>query len=457
VIYLTVIFKFPIYNVDNFYLIRGESMQMGELTDFFHSPMETWLFQILIILFPMLLFQSYFRKKIRSNNQRNWVLGILCGISIILCMSEPVSINNGYILDFRYIPLTLAFLYGGFRIGLILSVMILVYRVFLLGFDGFYFVFIVNSVLTLIFYFTLRHYKNYPYKVKLTYAVGLLTFTIFMFALGTQSLNNFSELSTSLGMWGLFFLLNIITMFSTIYINESLREMEIIHYEVSEFEKLHLISQFSISIAQHVQQPIQSIQGTLENLKNAETITGQMRFEISSSLKELSNANQIIDDYLVLARDDEKEYRLLNIHEEFEYVLKCIQTYALIHQVELNYIPSFEKELYVKGNRSQFQQALLNFMKNGIEAIKQNGKLEVAIHEMLESIYIVIEDNGKGMTKEQLNRLGNPLKSHKENGTGLGTMIAYNIIHSMSGKIDVQSETGKGTTFSIILPKAKKA
>ncbi|MHC0036194.1 ATP-binding protein [Pseudoneobacillus sp. C159] len=432
-------------------------MQVGEMTDFFHSPIETWLFQILIILFPMLLFQSYFRKKIRSNNQRNWVFGILCGISIILCMSEPVSINNGYILDFRYIPLILAFLYSSFQIGIILSVMILAYRFYLLGFDGFYFVFIVNSVLALIFHFTLRHYKSYPYKEKITYALSLLTFTIFIFALGTQSLNRFSELSTSLRMWGVFFLLNIITLFTTLYINESLREMEMIHYEVSEFEKLHLISQFSISIAQQVQQPIIAVQETLENLKNVETITGQMRYEIQTGIKELTNANKIIDEYLVLARDDEKEYRLLNIHEEFEYVLKCIQTYALIHQVELNYIPSFEKELYVKGNRSHFQQAILNFIKNGIESIKQNGKLEIAIHEMLESIFIVIEDNGKGMTKEQVNLLGNPLRSRKENGTGLGTMIAYNIIHSMSGKIDVQSETGKGTTFSIILPKAKKA
>jgi two-component system, sporulation sensor kinase B len=405
----------------------------------------------------MLLFQSYFRKKIQSSNQRNWVLGILCGLSILLCMSAPVSINNGYILDFRYIPLILAFLYGGFRIGITLSVMILGYRLYLLGMDGFYFVLAVNILLATIIYFTHHHYNNYSYKVKVAYSFGLITLTIFTFAIGSQSLNNFSELSTSLGLWGSFLLLNIMTMFMTIYINESLREMELIHYEVSEFEKMHLISQFSVSIAQQVQQPITRVQETLEMLKESDVLTNQIRYELLSGLDELAAANNILKDYLVLASDGEKEHRLLNIHEEMEHILKCVHTYALIHQVELTYIPSFEKDLYIKGNRSQFQQALLNFIKNGIEAIKQDGKLEIAIHEMLESIYFVIEDNGKGMNKEQLNRLGSPLKSHKENGTGLGTMIAYNIIHSMSGKIDVSSEKGKGTTFSIILPKAKKA
>jgi two-component system, sporulation sensor kinase B len=437
-------------------MIRGENLIFGVVSKSVDFPIELWFFQILIILFPMLLFQSYFRKKIRSINQRNWVLGLLCGISILLCMSAPISINNGYILDFRYIPLILAFLYGGYRIGLVLAIMILGYRLYLLGFDGFYFVSIVNAILLLIFYFTLKNYKNYSYKVKLAYSLGILAFTIFIFAIGSQSLNHFTELSTGLGLWGSFLLLNMITLFTTIYINESLREMELIHYEVSEFEKMHLISQFSISIAQQVQEPIAKVQKMLDSLSNDDSITIQNRFHLKNGLEELASAHKILSDYLVLASDTEKEYHILNVHEEFHHVLQCIQTYALIHQVELNYHPSFDKDLYVKGNRSQFHQALLNFMKNGIEAIKQNGKLEIAIHEMLESIYIVIEDNGKGMSKEQLNWLGNPLKSHKENGTGLGTMIAYNIIHSMSGKIDVSSEKGKGTTFSIILPKAKK-
>lgn len=218
---------------------------------------------------------------------------------------------------------------------------------------------------------------------------------------------------------------------------------------------MHLVSQFSISISQQVQHPLSKVQDTLESIKIDENLSNCGKYHLEDGIRELADAKRFLNDYLLLASNTENDDSLLNIHKEFEDILKCINAYALIHQVQITFIPSIEKELYIKGNRGQLRQALLNFIKNDIEAINQNGKMEIAIHEMLESIYIVIEDNGKGMSKEQLNWLGNPLKSYKENGTGLGTMIAYNIIHSMSGKIDVSSEKGKGTTFSIILPKAK--
>ncbi|WP_442598034.1 ATP-binding protein [Neobacillus sp. D3-1R] len=431
-------------------------MIFGNVSDSFNFPIELWLFQVLIILFPMLLFQSYFRKKIQTTKHRNVVLGFLCGISILLCMSAPVSISESYILDFRYIPLILVFLYGSYRMGLILSVMIIAYRLVIIGIDGVYLILFVNMALLTILYFTQHMYKNYAYKGKVAFSVGLLAVTIIIFAIGTHSLTNFSTMSTGINMWVIFLTLNMITMFTSIYIIESLNEMEIIHYEVSEFEKMHLVSQFSISIAQQIQQPISNMHKTLETIQNSDTFTSEHRFEIKNILEEMTVANKVLNDYLLLASDSEKEYRLLNIHEEFDQVLQSIHSYAQMHHVELKYIPSFEKDLYIKGNRAQFQQAILNFIKNGIEAIKPYGVIEIAIHEMLESIFIVIEDNGVGMNKEQINRLGNPMKSLKENGTGLGTMIAYNIIHSMSGKIDVSSKKGKGTTFSIILPKAKR-
>lgn len=431
-------------------------MNFGNISVSINFPIELWLFQVLIILFPMLLFQSYFRKKIQTTKLRNWVLGILCGISILLCMSAPVSISESYILDFRYIPLILAFLYGSYRIGLILSILIIGNRLLVIGVDGVYFVLFVKVCLLTILYFTHHKYKNFSYKGKVAYGVGLLAFTIVIFAIGTHSLTNFTKLNTGIGMWGIFLILNMITMFTTIYINESLKEMELIHYEVSEFEKMHLVSQFSISIAQQVQQPIAKVKGLLETIQYTDTLTNQNHFDIKYALEEIASANKVVSDYLELASDSEKEYRLLNIHEEFDHVLQSIQSYAQMHQVELKYIPSVEQDLFIKGNRTQFHQALLNFIKNGIEAIKPNGVIEIAIHEMLESIFIVIEDNGTGMSKEQIKRLGYPVKSQKENGTGLGTMLAYNIIHSMSGKIDVSSKKGKGTTFSIILPKAKR-
>ena len=107
----------------------------------------------------------------------------------------------------------------------------------------------------------------------------------------------------------------------------------------------------------------------------------------------------------------------------------------------------------MKSKDNKTLAPLLNLIKNGIEATKEDGVVEVAIHEMLDSIYILIEDNGKGMANNEVRTIGGPIQSQKKNGTGLGTLVAFNILKSMSGKIEVSSQVGRGTTFSIILPK----
>ena len=81
-----------------------------------------------------------------------------------------------------------------------------------------------------------------------------------------------------------------------------------------------------------------------------------------------------------------------------------------------------------------------------------NGELQ--IHQIYSDgmIKIEIQDQGKGMSQEQINRLGEPYFTTKEKGTGLGMMVSYSIIKGMNGTIDVTSVHGKGTRFTLKLP-----
>lgn len=114
-----------------------------------------------------------------------------------------------------------------------------------------------------------------------------------------------------------------------------------------------------------------------------------------------------------------------------------------------------EPDLYIIGDRQRLRQSIINIAKNGIEAMgEQGGFLKLTVSKQKSNVILRISDTGTGMTEEQIRRLGTPYFSTKEKGTGLGTMVAFNIIKNMTGKVVIHSELGKGTDFKLIFPKA---
>ncbi|MCS0543519.1 ATP-binding protein, partial [Aeromonas veronii] len=125
------------------------------------------------------------------------------------------------------------------------------------------------------------------------------------------------------------------------------------------------------------------------------------------------------------------------------------------------YIQSFEVEtfiedsLYINGNKDEIKQVLINIIKNAIEAIGNDGLLQINAFANDQDIIVKITDNGPGMTKEQLSKIGTPFYSTKDKGTGVGLTICFQIIDQLKGSIDVESTVGKGTSFLIKLPTSK--
>ena len=111
-----------------------------------------------------------------------------------------------------------------------------------------------------------------------------------------------------------------------------------------------------------------------------------------------------------------------------------------------------DHKLHIFGESRELRQSLINIIKNGIEAMEPEGKLIIHLKKAKENAVIIIKDTGKGMTTEQIEKLGTPYYSTKDKGTGLGTMVSFSIIKAMKGKIEVDSEVGKGTSFSISIP-----
>ncbi|OBZ08774.1 hypothetical protein A7975_26940 [Bacillus sp. FJAT-26390] len=233
------------------------------------------------------------------------------------------------------------------------------------------------------------------------------------------------------------------------------KQMEIFNLELQRSEKMDIISQLAASVAHEVRNPLQVTRGFLQIIGEKASNEKDKTFMLLA-IEELDRAAEIITDFLTFAKPQLEHSTILNIGEELQQIEGILVPLATMQggiiTVEL------ESELYVRGNSSKFKQALINIIKNSIEAFGQNGAIHIRAyeHESTNKVIIHIKDNGEGMNEADLKRLGEPYYSKKTKGTGLGLMVTFRIIEVMNGTLHFSSEKGVGTEATIEFPLEKK-
>jgi two-component system NtrC family sensor kinase len=140
---------------------------------------------------------------------------------------------------------------------------------------------------------------------------------------------------------------------------------------------------------------------------------------------------------------------------------ECLERAISIAWNELKYKVTLEKDLgdlpTVNCYPQQLGQVFLNFLVNAAHAIEQQGVIRVTTRAEDNYVTIAVSDSGCGIAEENMDRIFEPFFTTKEvgTGTGLGLAISYEIVQRHNGTIDVASEVGKGTTFTVHLPIGK--
>lgn len=413
-----------------------------------------WLLQMVCILFPMLLYQSFFRKKFGQKKIQKQILGVLCGLSIVVCMTFPLTFGNNFRLDFRFIPLTISFFYGGFTTGLILTAIMMIYR-FLLGGPGMYIEGLGIPLFTLlIFAIILPRYGNWKQSKQIFFSYLCIALAILFFIFEAKIFGNYVVTRHEILLWIIFCISNYITFWMVLYLQTSLREMEEMGTKVIQFEKNHAVNHLLIYISQQIFTPILSAQGFMKSLKQDAELTPGQTYYLTQALNELNQAENSLKDYMVIMDPQQNQHASVELTQMMQETVQMITPFAALHNVELQFLSTAENDLSLK-DYSLLRFALLNIIKNGVEACAPGGRVDVFLHELIDQFYIIIEDNGPGLSSDVLSHIGKPLHSGKENGTGLGIAAAYKITESLGGKVEVESKKGIGTTFSLYFPKKK--
>ena len=134
-----------------------------------------------------------------------------------------------------------------------------------------------------------------------------------------------------------------------------------------------------------------------------------------------------------------------------EHIIVLAETHAVMHNVRI-FIHHEPNLPAVMCEENQLKQVFLNLLKNAIEAMPDGGEVHVSVRREEDTVVISFRDQGCGIPEDRLARLGEPFYTTKENGTGLGLMVSYRIIHNHGGTISVTSQLHQGSTFEVRLP-----
>jgi signal transduction histidine kinase len=247
-------------------------------------------------------------------------------------------------------------------------------------------------------------------------------------------------------------------------------ELNIAHQELSTYvqqlkesqeqliqaEKLTSLGQMAASIAHEINNPLAGVLVYTKLLSKKLTDDTARKEEsldhLSKMESEVSRCSRIIRNFLDFARQTEPMLRLVDINQVIELVLAMVGHQAKLQKVEVvkEFSPSLPK---VTADFDQLQQIFTNLILNAIQAMPDGGRLTIRSSAVDGEVRIDVQDTGCGISKENMGKLFTPFFTTKAKGkgVGLGLAVVHGIIERHKGRIKVQSEVGKGTTFSVYL------
>jgi two-component system, sporulation sensor kinase B len=419
------------------------------------QSMKELLLNTLIIFICILCYQVFWLDREGKDERNELLIMLLAAVSVVLCMTFPLrTLSGGYIYDLRFVPTILCFLYGGYRSLIFVSLTYLVYR-FYLGGAGFYPATLQYVLLIFIIVCLHFRYPNLLKKRKMMAGIVLtfLASVIFVVVLTSHQIINKHIIEHSLIQFViLYVVINLLTMWASLYLIRVLLEKKELKKESNRSEKMYVLSELAASVAHEIRNPLTVVHGFMQLFSQNQIPENKRQEYAAIMLTELDRAQSIITDYLSFAKPEAEGQERVDIQELIKQVTNIMSPLAALNNVEIYSSLSIRESAYLTANISKIKQCLINIVKNGIEAMEIGGTLRINANERNGQLIIDIIDTGSGMTPEEVNRIGFPFYSTKEKGTGLGTMVCYSIVKGLNGKINVKSEKGKGTCFSIILP-----
>ncbi|MDO8462192.1 MAG: ATP-binding protein [Deltaproteobacteria bacterium] len=243
---------------------------------------------------------------------------------------------------------------------------------------------------------------------------------------------------------------------SVVHHYRDVTEEKVLQQKLMQSEKMVAIGMLAGGVAHEINNPLGGIlaftQLAMKEIDEGHRVHGDLKEIEGAALR----CKKIVENLLNFSRQTKDSDRSsFDLPQAIEKILPLfrLKLKSMGIDVETNYDQSLP---LISGNESRLQQVILNLLTNASQSMPEGGKITLRVRrsETNGSVKLVVKDSGRGIRKEHLSRIFDPYFTTKAvgEGTGLGLSISYSIIAEHGGRIEAQSEWGKGSQFTVTLP-----
>ena len=247
---------------------------------------------------------------------------------------------------------------------------------------------------------------------------------------------------------------------------EDRTEIHKMEEKMKQSEQLAAVGKFSAGLAHEIRNPLASLSGSIQVLKETLVTDEDQQQLMNIVLKETERVNNIVTDFLSYAQPRKSKSTVIDLTQ-------LLQDIVILMKNSNEYDPSINIQLVappdhiiIQSEEAQIKQMIWNLCINGIQAMDKSGNLTMTLrkvegyqHKKFQTdrrgVVIIVEDQGRGISPEEQESIFDPFFTTREEGVGLGLPTVKQIIERFAGYIGVESELGRGTCFDIFLPQER--
>jgi len=237
-----------------------------------------------------------------------------------------------------------------------------------------------------------------------------------------------------------------------IFIAKDITERKKLEYQAFQAEKLAALGLLSAGMAHEINNPLLVISGR-SSLLMEENLSQKIKDDLSLINSQAERIHKLVDRILKFSQKTKPAFGPVDVNEAIEFILPFAQ-YSNLPNVKVEIDKDFEKDIRpVKADLHQLQEVFLNLIINAYQSMPEGGIIKITTSSLNNLFALIrIKDTGIGIPADHLKDVFMPFFTMRKDGKGLGLSICHNIIKNHNGSIELDSQLGRGSTFTIKLP-----